>query len=136
MERYKVLICNGVLLIKKIPRILRKEVSIRLSLAILIFLLIFSTVIILILLNQNMNQRRVLCYVLLSQNKLKAAKVIQETWGRHCDKLIFFGNYSSVKVPITFLSGNEGYPYLWNKTKSALIYMDSKYSEVKYATRL
>jgi len=76
---------------------------------------------------------RILCYILLARNKVTTGLVIQDTWGRHCDKLIFFGNYASTtKLQMTILNGKEGYPFLWNKTKSALLYLHENFTVIYY----
>ena len=73
---------------------------------------------------------KILCYILLSRKKIAAAKKIQETWGSRCDKLVFYGRFTSSDLNITFLNVTEGYAYLWGKTKAALLHLDRVYSKV------
>lgn len=52
---------------------------------------------------------KVLCYILLSKTNIQRAKIIQRTWGRKCDKLLFFGRFhSSEGINVTYLPSREG----------------------------
>jgi hypothetical protein len=73
---------------------------------------------------------RVLCYVLLDEEKIKTAKIVKETWGSHCQRLVFYGNFENSDIPVTRLNATEGYEYLWGKTKAALIHLHHNFAEV------
>ncbi|CAL8099091.1 unnamed protein product [Orchesella dallaii] len=66
---------------------------------------------------------KILCYILLSRSKVRTAMLIKETWGSHCDKLLFFGGYEYPELPVTFINATEGYENLWGKAKAALLYL-------------
>lgn len=71
---------------------------------------------------------KILCYVLLSRSKVKTAFLIKETWGSHCDDLVFFGGYAYPNLPVTYINASEGYGNLWGKAKAAMLYLTtSKY---------
>ncbi len=72
---------------------------------------------------------KILCYVLLSRARVKTARIIKDTWGSHCDHILFFGGYEYPELPVTYLNVSEGYENLWGKTKAAIMYLagSSKY---------
>lgn len=66
---------------------------------------------------------KILCYVLLSRSRVKVARMIKETWGSHCDYMLFFGGYKYPELPVTFVNVSEGYENLWGKSKAAILYL-------------
>lgn len=79
------------------------------------------------------NSVRILCYILISRAKVKAGQVIKETWGSHCDELIFFGGFEYPDLPVVKLNITEGYENLWGKTKAAILYLSAN---IKYKVSL
>lgn len=72
------------------------------------------------------NEVKIACLVLtLPRTHERLARNIHRTWGKRCNKLIFFSNQGSkkfdtlgvVELPVTRQRG-----YLWNKTREALKY--------------
>ncbi len=79
----------------------------------------------------------ILCYIPFSRERLRVAKVINETWGSKCDKLIFYGNFGKDSIPekyhelnIEKVNVTEKYEYLWGKTKSVLAHLYHNYGNV------
>lgn len=72
---------------------------------------------------------KILCYILLSRARVKTARIIKDTWGSHCDHILFFGGYEYPELPVTYLNVSEGYENLWGKTKAAIMHLagNSKY---------
>ncbi|EDW39987.1 GL15448 [Drosophila persimilis] len=68
---------------------------------------------------------RVLCLVLTwPTNHLSGAKTISETWGRHCNRVVFYSSSPHVGSPgvgvdIVGLNISDSYDFLWGKTKAA-----------------
>jgi len=74
---------------------------------------------------------KILCYILLDKGKIRAAQLLQETWGSHCKKLVFYGNFVSSEIEVTRINVTEGYEFLWGKTKAALIHLNEHFSGVR-----
>ncbi|EDW87454.1 glycoprotein-N-acetylgalactosamine 3-beta-galactosyltransferase 1 [Drosophila yakuba] len=68
---------------------------------------------------------RVLCYVYTQPTNHKTqAKAVWETWGRRCNKLIFFSSRTDVNLSETVaLPVSPNYRESWLKTKMALKYL-------------
>ncbi|EDV30694.1 uncharacterized protein Dana_GF14915 [Drosophila ananassae] len=68
---------------------------------------------------------RVLCYVSTKpQNHKEGAKAVLRTWGRRCNKLIFFTSKVDPALPGSVaLSDNSHLRESWNNTKNALKYL-------------
>ncbi|XP_034668764.1 uncharacterized protein LOC117901907 [Drosophila subobscura] len=64
---------------------------------------------------------RVLCLVLTwPTNHMSGAKTISETWGRHCNRVVFYSSSPRVGKPsIVGLNISDSYDLLWGKTKAA-----------------
>ncbi|ODM90149.1 Glycoprotein-N-acetylgalactosamine 3-beta-galactosyltransferase 1, partial [Orchesella cincta] len=77
---------------------------------------------------------KILCYILLASSKVRTGLLIKQTWGSHCDKLLFFGGYQYPELPVTFINATEGYENLWGKAKAALLYLsgNSYFKEYQY----
>lgn len=67
---------------------------------------------------------RVLCYVnTKASNHKNGAQAVLRTWGRRCNKLIFFSSWSDPKLPGTVVLPGEKARESWKKTKDALKYL-------------
>ena len=71
---------------------------------------------------------RILCWIPTSATGQSRAKLIQQTWGRKCDKLFFMGSSSweheDSTLPVVRLDGvNDSYVNLWGKTQESLKYI-------------
>ncbi|ODN05185.1 Glycoprotein-N-acetylgalactosamine 3-beta-galactosyltransferase 1 [Orchesella cincta] len=78
---------------------------------------------------KSLKKIRVLCWVLTqpSNHKKKAAHV-KNTWGRRCDKLVFFSSKNDSTLPTTVVPGaKEGRAGLWGKTHGAFQIIYDKY---------
>ncbi|XP_017097239.2 uncharacterized protein [Drosophila bipectinata] len=66
---------------------------------------------------------RILCLVLTwSKNYMKGMKAISETWGRHCNRVIYYSNSSRINmagVETVALNISDSYDTLWGKTRAA-----------------
>lgn len=76
--------------------------------------------------DSNTDNVTILCYILLKRSRVQTAKIIKDTWGSHCDKLLFFGAYEYPELPVTFLNVSEGYENLWGKAKASIIYLSNQ----------
>lgn len=82
------------------------------------------------------NTPRVLCYIPLHETRIRVAKTIAQTWGKGCDKLLFFGDFwsgegTSDDVQVTRINASEDYTKLWGKTKAMLVHLNHHYAEVR-----
>ncbi|ESN99286.1 hypothetical protein HELRODRAFT_66826, partial [Helobdella robusta] len=67
---------------------------------------------------------RILCWIMTSPLTIQLrAKHISETWGKHCNKVLFMSSENDTHLPAIGLNINEGYDFLWNKTKAAFKYI-------------
>ncbi|XP_016991238.1 glycoprotein-N-acetylgalactosamine 3-beta-galactosyltransferase 1 [Drosophila rhopaloa] len=69
---------------------------------------------------------RVLCYVHTKPSNHKPqAQAVLETWGRRCNKLIFFSsrNDTNLKGSVALPAANANFRETWRKTKAALKYL-------------
>ncbi|KAH8412937.1 hypothetical protein KR009_006884 [Drosophila setifemur] len=76
---------------------------------------------------------RILCLVLTwPKNYMRGMKAISETWGRHCNRLIFYGvslKSNLAGVHTVDLNITDSYPHLWGKTKAAFRHAFEHYGD-------
>ena len=66
---------------------------------------------------------RIFCIVLTQpKNHKMQAKVVKETWGRRCDKLVFVSSLDNPDLPAVSAGVPEGREYLWGKTRFGFKY--------------
>ncbi|XP_064120142.1 glycoprotein-N-acetylgalactosamine 3-beta-galactosyltransferase 1-like [Macrobrachium nipponense] len=74
------------------------------------------------------NKTSILCWVMTTPKHNLNAIAVKDTWGKRCDKLIFFGDKLDEKLESVKLSGvREDRYYLWGKTREALKYLYDYY---------
>jgi len=78
---------------------------------------------------------RILCWVMTYPKVLeKKARVVKETWGRHCNVLLFMSSKENKTFPTVGLNvGAEEYLSIWLKTKAAWNYVyENHYNEADW----
>jgi len=67
---------------------------------------------------------RILCWVMTGpQNHYSKAIHVKNTWGKRCDKLIFFSSVEDKELGAVALNITEGRQNLWGKTKQGFDYV-------------
>ncbi|KAB7506759.1 Glycoprotein-N-acetylgalactosamine 3-beta-galactosyltransferase 1 [Armadillidium nasatum] len=70
---------------------------------------------------------KLLCYLLIGPSTHSSAAHVRNTWGRRCDKIIFFSTKPDNFLNTVPLKIKEGYAYLWEKSKHALKHLYKNY---------
>ncbi|XP_078621352.1 glycoprotein-N-acetylgalactosamine 3-beta-galactosyltransferase 1-like [Branchiostoma floridae x Branchiostoma japonicum] len=71
---------------------------------------------------------RVLCWILTSpKNHLSKARHVKATWGKRCNKLLFFSTKPDSRLPTVAIETGEGRDFLWGKAKAALRHIHAHY---------
>lgn len=66
---------------------------------------------------------KILCLVLTTEPFHKERAIhVKNTWGAHCNKLIFASNATDAELGSVNLQENDSYDTLWGKTKHAMTY--------------
>ncbi|XP_064120346.1 glycoprotein-N-acetylgalactosamine 3-beta-galactosyltransferase 1-like [Macrobrachium nipponense] len=74
--------------------------------------------------------KKILCWILAIPQRNPSAIAVKNTWGKRCDKLIFFGDKIAEELePVTLPGIKEGHGVLWGKTREALKYLYDHYLE-------
>lgn len=72
---------------------------------------------------EEMKNIRILCLLnTYPANHYKAIHV-QQTWGKHCDKLLFASSITDVNINAIGLNISDGHGYVWGKEKLMLQYV-------------
>ncbi|KAK6189790.1 hypothetical protein SNE40_001783 [Patella caerulea] len=67
---------------------------------------------------------RVLCWIMTSPKTLyKKCKAVKETWGKRCNKVLFFSSQTDANFPAIGLNVSEGRQHLTEKTMMAFTYI-------------
>jgi len=67
---------------------------------------------------------RISCWVMTSPgNHQSRATHIKATWGKRCNKLVFMSTSQDSDLPAVKLQTEEGYDFLWGKTRQAFEYV-------------
>lgn len=66
---------------------------------------------------------RILCWVPISTNSKRRAELIQKTWGKQCDALLFMSSKADPTIPSIGLPVEDSYNTLWGKTYEGLKYI-------------
>nr|XP_002734821.1 PREDICTED: glycoprotein-N-acetylgalactosamine 3-beta-galactosyltransferase 1-like [Saccoglossus kowalevskii] len=70
------------------------------------------------------NEVRVLIFVLTSSKTAsERLSLVQETWGRRSNKILYLSSNADSNMSIIGLGGTDGYETLWGKTKRAFSYV-------------
>ncbi|XP_050395320.2 glycoprotein-N-acetylgalactosamine 3-beta-galactosyltransferase 1 [Patella vulgata] len=73
---------------------------------------------------------KILCWVLTAPKYLDTrAKAVKTTWGKRCDKTLFFSSTANASFPTIGLNVSEGRDALPNKTIGAFTYCYEKYGQ-------
>ena len=64
---------------------------------------------------QKAQQQRILCWVMTTKLTVKG-KAVKETWGKHCDTLLFMSSKADPEFPAVGLDVLEGRDKPWDKT--------------------
>ncbi|XP_037779931.1 glycoprotein-N-acetylgalactosamine 3-beta-galactosyltransferase 1-like [Penaeus monodon] len=71
---------------------------------------------------------RVLCWVPVAPRSHNTTAVhVKATWGRRCNKLLFISTKDDASISAVNVGSEEGFRALWNKTRSALLYLYSHF---------
>jgi len=74
--------------------------------------------------SRNISEVRILCWVMTGpQNHYTKAIHVKNTWGSHCDKLLFMSSQADPDLGAVALDIKEGRQQLWGKTKQAFKYV-------------
>ncbi|XP_055310952.1 glycoprotein-N-acetylgalactosamine 3-beta-galactosyltransferase 1-like [Sitodiplosis mosellana] len=68
---------------------------------------------------EDVKKIRILCFLsTMSKSYSTRAVHIMQTWGKHCDKLLFFGSYvTDGNIGAIGFNVTEGHDYIWGKVK-------------------
>ncbi|XP_059481257.1 glycoprotein-N-acetylgalactosamine 3-beta-galactosyltransferase 1-like [Neocloeon triangulifer] len=80
--------------------------------------------------SQGLNRAvRVLCWVCTTgANHASKAAHVKATWGRRCDKLIFFSDEEDEDLPAVGIAAPKGRAGLWRKTVQAFIQVHDQFA--------
>ncbi|KAH8283649.1 hypothetical protein KR018_010795 [Drosophila ironensis] len=71
---------------------------------------------------------RVICLVMSwAKNFSTDMRAVSKTWAPHCNRVIYFGNFSMTDMDIVNLNTTDSYWLLWGKTKAAFRYAYEHY---------
>ncbi|XP_065564185.1 glycoprotein-N-acetylgalactosamine 3-beta-galactosyltransferase 1-like, partial [Artemia franciscana] len=70
---------------------------------------------------------KILIWVMTSPKNHQKALHVKNTWGNRTDKLLFFSTEIDENLPTVKLPVQEGYAFLWNKTREAFKFVYEKY---------
>lgn len=74
------------------------------------------------------NEVKIVCIVITGPaNHQKKALHVKKTWGRKCNKLIFFSSQPDLELDTVILNVNESRKFLRQKTKAALVHVHENY---------
>ncbi|XP_068208587.1 glycoprotein-N-acetylgalactosamine 3-beta-galactosyltransferase 1-like [Palaemon carinicauda] len=75
------------------------------------------------------NRSSLLCWVLAHKKHTDGALAIKNTWGKRCDKLLFFGDVNNTGLDAVELDGvkENDRRFLWGKTRESLKYLHDHY---------
>ncbi|XP_068237421.1 glycoprotein-N-acetylgalactosamine 3-beta-galactosyltransferase 1-like isoform X2 [Palaemon carinicauda] len=75
------------------------------------------------------NGSSLLCWVLAHKKKTESTLAVNNTWGKRCDKLIFFGDVNYTGLNSVELNGTieNNKSFLWGKTRESLKYLYDHY---------
>lgn len=74
------------------------------------------------------NEVKILCLVMTySENHKTKAMHVKETWGKLCNKLVFFSDQHDDEIGAVALPTTDGRKFLWGKTKMAFKYAYDHY---------
>lgn len=76
---------------------------------------------------KSLNDSRVLCWVLTHPDNYYNALSVNNTWGQHCDKLLFISTDLTDGLDVVKVNVTEGRTNLWGKTKRALEHIYENY---------
>ncbi|XP_047476977.1 glycoprotein-N-acetylgalactosamine 3-beta-galactosyltransferase 1-like [Penaeus chinensis] len=77
---------------------------------------------------EKIRKLKVLCWVpVAAKNHNTSARVVMETWGKRCDRLVFMSSVNDPSIGAVNLGVKETYNNLWLKTRAALRYIYSQY---------
>ncbi|XP_046656518.1 glycoprotein-N-acetylgalactosamine 3-beta-galactosyltransferase 1-like isoform X2 [Daphnia pulicaria] len=68
-------------------------------------------------------QHRILCWIPISAKSKFRAQLIQKTWGKQCDVLLFLSSQADASIPAIGLPVEDAYSTLWGKTSEGLKYI-------------
>ncbi|XP_070564631.1 glycoprotein-N-acetylgalactosamine 3-beta-galactosyltransferase 1-like [Ptychodera flava] len=66
---------------------------------------------------------RILCFIPMSPNNDERLTAVRDTWGKRCDKMLFFSSETNRNQTVIGLNVTEGYDFLWGKVKAAFEYV-------------
>ncbi|XP_066969174.1 glycoprotein-N-acetylgalactosamine 3-beta-galactosyltransferase 1-like [Macrobrachium rosenbergii] len=74
------------------------------------------------------NKTSILCWIMTTPERNSNAIAVKNTWGKRCDKLIFFSDKIAEELEPVKLNGiREERRFLWRKTREALKYLYDHY---------
>ncbi|OQR80823.1 glycoprotein-N-acetylgalactosamine 3-beta-galactosyltransferase [Achlya hypogyna] len=75
---------------------------------------------------------RILCWVNTYEKTHDRARAIKETWGKHCDKLLFMSNVEDVDIPTVRVVAPPTHEHLWQKHRFVVRLLAREYDASSY----